>query len=413
MTQISLITIGSELLKGRIINTNASDIGRMLRPRGYTLARTVVIPDTREAIVRAVTEEMDQHDVVLMSGGLGPTEDDITKSTLADLFECEQVLHEPTLAHITDLFEKRGRKITDRNRQQAMVPTACEVIFNPKGTAPGMMFKKGNKRLFSMPGVPFEMKRMMDHEVIPRIQQAYPLGFYAHNIIRIYHIPESDAADRMRTIYADLPQEVDIAYLPRIDGIWLELSLQSNGNPTEAQERLDQATERVYELFKDKFYARGEKVLPAILGEALMEKGLTIAVAESLTGGELASSLVSVSGSSRYFKGSVTAYDPSIKTQVLNVPEEMIQTHTVVSEPVVKTMAEQVRLLMQADIGIATTGIAERDGDIMPRAWLGYADAHETLARHVSLFTDRNTNIRRCAQYAMQLCLKKVRTRIE
>ena len=229
MTKISLITIGSELLKGRIINTNASKIGSMLRPQGYKLSRTVVIPDTKDAIEKTLIQELEEHDMVLISGGLGSTEDDITKKTLADVMDTELIMHEPTFKYLKDRFEKRKRTFSSRIQQQAMLPESCTILPNPMGTAPGMLFEKGGSYVISLPGVPFEMSYLMEHAVIPFMKQKLPTGLFQHEILRLAHISESETADRIEHVRSTLPETVQIAYLPRKDGLWLELFVESPG----------------------------------------------------------------------------------------------------------------------------------------------------------------------------------------
>lgn len=418
MATFSLITIGSELLKGRIINTNAARIGTLLRDRGFALDRTVVIPDTREAIENAVREEMGHHDVVLMCGGLGPTKDDITKATLSEMFGYALVLHPPSLEHLKMIFRQRQRLLTPRNQHQAMVPSGCEVLPNPKGTAPGMWFEEQGKVLVSMPGVPFEMLTMMEAEVLPRIEDRLQKGFFAHRILRLMHIPESHVADRMAALEDNLDPVIDIAYLPRIDGIWLELSINQEGGRTgsithsQAEALLNEAAQMVAARFEDKRYAYGEQPLPQMVGDLLQAKGLTLAVAESLTGGLLAATLVTVSGASHYFRGGITAYASEVKTQLLDVPEAVITREGVVSEAVALAMASGVRKRLQADIGLSTTGLAESEGTHMPHAWIGYADAYGEMAVHAHLYTDRNINRERTAYYALHLCLKNLQARL-
>jgi len=410
MLKISLITIGTELLKGRIINTNAAKIGEMLRPHGFKLSRTVVIPDTAEAIRKAVLEEMSEHDVVLTSGGLGPTQDDMTKHVLADLFDSSLVLHAETLAHIAAIFSRRNRPLTERNRQQAMLPEKCEVIPNPRGTAPGMLFREAGKWMVSMPGVPFEMLYMTEHEIIPRLKAERQQGVFMHQILRLSHIPESHAADRMEPIESMLPEMVEIAYLPRIDGLWLEMYIdRMDVAQAAAQKALEEASVLIYEQFRDKYFAWGDQPLPAIVADELTSRSLTLAVAESITGGQIAASLVSISGASDFFKGSITAYATEIKEIILDVDPEIIQQHGVVSEAVASLMAIHVRSMMRADIGIATTGYAEPDDEIIPQVWIGYSDGLENKAEHVYLHGDRNVVIGRAVSYALQFCLRQVR----
>ncbi len=412
MLTISLITIGTELLKGRIINTNAAQIGEMLRPHGFKLSRTVVIPDTPQAIKQAVISEMDMHDVVLTSGGLGPTKDDMTKHILAEMFDTQLVLHKETLEHITAIFHHRNRPVTERNRQQALVPEQCEVIPNPKGTAPGMFFTRKSKWLFAMPGVPYELLYMMEKEVIPRFKKRKDQGVFMHKIIRLSHIPESHAADRMETVESELPPFVEIAYLPRIDGLWLELFIdQVNIDIDLAEKALEEASEKIYHLFEDKFYAWGDQSLPEILGNTLKKHQLTLAIAESITGGQIAASLVSISGASDFLLGSITAYAISVKEQILQIDPKIIQAEGVVSSAVAQLMAQQVRILMNADIGLATTGYAEQEEEILPQVWVGYAEEALTTCEHIYLHGTRNVVIGRGVSYALQHCLRQIRKR--
>ncbi|RMG27802.1 MAG: competence/damage-inducible protein A, partial [Bacteroidetes bacterium] len=286
MTRISFIAIGNELLKGRIVNTNAAEAALLLRQHGYDLNRMLVVGDEASAIAEAVTAELEQQQVVLLSGGLGPTRDDLTKKTLADLFGSRLQLHAPSLQHLKARFAQRKRMLTPRNQQQAYLPHNCEPIPNAKGTAPGMLFKKGKKMLFAMPGVPFELRYMLEHEVIPRIRQVYTPTFIEHRIVRLSHIPESHAADRMAEIEATFDPHLSLAYLPRNDGLWLELSVKvEKGRKDQMLTALNTATARIKAHFTDYVYAEGSDPLEVLVGRFLRQKSLTLAVAESLTGG--------------------------------------------------------------------------------------------------------------------------------
>ena len=406
MTKISLITIGSELLKGRIINTNASKIGTMLRPEGYKLSRTVVIPDEEEAIEKTLLQELEGHDVVLVSGGLGSTEDDITKKTLARTMDTELVMHAPTYGYLKDRFEKRNRPFSQRIQQQAMLPESCTVLPNPMGTAPGMLFEKNGSYVVSLPGVPFEMMYLMEQEVIPFMKQRFPIGLFQHEILRLAHISESETADRIATIRSTLPTDVQIAYLPRKDGLWLELFVESPQSRPDSSllQKLDRAVTILSELFSEKLYTLGDQPLSRLVHERFLAHSKTLAVAESITGGGITAELVQHSGASRFLKGGICAYDVSIKQRVLGVAPETISTHGVVSSEVAVEMAVQVRELFQTDIGLATTGWAETDGSISPEVWIGYADAHKTISIYSTLYGDRIASINRAIQYALRLC---------
>ncbi|MEZ4828382.1 MAG: CinA family nicotinamide mononucleotide deamidase-related protein [Bacteroidia bacterium] len=414
MTKVSMITIGTELLKGRIVNTNASDAGLLLRNNGYTLDRVIAIADTKEAIRDTILSELSASDIVLVSGGLGPTKDDITKHTLAEIFDSRLVEHKPTLDFLENRYASRQRTMTRLTRLQAMVPEVCEVVPNTQGTAPGMMFNQNGKLLFSMPGVPFEMLHMLEFGVIPLMKTYFPTKAFLHRTVRITGVPESVAAERMEAIEPEIPPHIEIAYLPRHDGLWLELFTHAAASDrSQAETELDKSARLVSDLFSHEVYALGEKPLPAEVADLFHAKDLTLAVAESLTGGAIAAQIVSVSGASKFFRGSVTAYATPVKIQVLTIPGDMIERHGVVSEAVAIAMAEGVRKLMGADVGIATTGFAEPDGENKPHAWLGYSDRFGVDAAHIEFIYKRNVNIERAAGDALKLCLKNVRTRFE
>lgn len=409
MTKISFIAIGNELLKGRVVNTNLAEVGKLLRGHGFELTRSLVIADTPESIEQAVRQELSTHEVVLVSGGLGPTRDDVTKHTLARIFGMKLVEHAESMAHLQARFAKRGIAVTDRNRQQAWVPQGCEVLPNAKGTAPGMLFRQQGHVLISMPGVPFELLHMVEHEVVPRLKAAFPPHYVAQRVLRLTQIPESHAADRMEGIEDTLPEGLSIAYLPRLDGLWLEISAHTSmAQRSWADEQLQAVTSAVQNTFGELVYAGGDASLEALIGSELQRQKRTLAIAESLTGGKVAAKIVSISGSSHYFRGSVTAYHPSIKGELLGVKESDMAAHSVVSAPVAAQMAEGVRRVLNADIGLATTGLAEPEGDRMPCAWLGYADGQQTRTEQVSFLNDRNVNIERATNYALIFCWKNI-----
>ena len=410
MSKISLITIGTELLKGRIVNTNASQIGAMLRPNGFNLARTVVIPDTADAIRETLTSERKSHQVVILSGGLGSTEDDITKRVLCEIMDTELVLHPPTLAYLQDRFAKRGRVFSKRNQQQALLPASCTVLPNPMGTAPGMLFHTENSVVISLPGVPFEMLYLMEHAVLPFLKENFDAGFFQQEILRLAQIPESEVADRILKISPTLPQEVDIAYLPRKDGIWLELFVgtENQSEQGELASKLTDAKERISELLKDKEYAQGDLPVSKLLMDLCLSKKLSVSVAESITGGGISAELVSHSGASAYFKGGICAYDTSIKTQVLGVQEKTIQQKGVVSMEVALEMAVRVREIFNSDIGLATTGYAEKNEHADAQVWIAYADQRNRYALRTTLYGDRGFSISRAIQSSLIFCLDQV-----
>ena len=337
--------------------------------------------------------------------------DDLTKETLAELFDSHLAMHEPTLRYLEERYASRGRTLSDRNRQQAMLPAVCEAIPNPKGTAPGMLFRKGKKILISMPGVPFEMLHMMEHAVIPLLKEEMAAEIFLHHTLRLRKVSESVAAIQVEATQAKMNEAIEIAYLPRNDGLWLELGIRCKPEAQgQAKAYLEEAVTLAAATFGPQVYAQGEVSVPEMLADALKEKTLTIAVAESMTGGLVAAKMVSVSGSSTYFEGSVTAYQIRQKIALLDMPASFFDTHDVVSAEVAEGMAAGVRKLFNTDIGLATTGLAEKEvaTDRIAQVWLGFAGEEGTSSRHVELYHDRNVNRERAANQALIFALEMI-----
>lgn len=394
MANVSLITIGEELLKGRITNTNAAEIGRMCREHGFTVDQTIVIGDRPQQIHDSIETAFKHSNIILMCGGLGPTEDDLTKQSLAQWYGAPLVMHEPSLERVKYIFRNRPEFLIQRNFNQALVPEGAEALANPLGTAPGLFFRKNGQMLFAMPGVPHEMRLMMKEQVLPRIKEAYPPQHVFHRIVRLADIGESGAAEKVAPLLKNWPKDIQLAYLPRMDGLWLELS---GAILPEKADQINALAEKWVQTFIATFpehaYAQGDMAIEALLGETLREKGFSLAVAESLTGGNVAATIVSVSGASDYFKGSLTAYATEVKIQILKVPAALVAEHSVVSSQVVEAMAQGVKELFQCDIGLATTGLAEPSDTEPAQAWLGHADETGSRSRHLSLRFKRSTNI--------------------
>jgi nicotinamide-nucleotide amidase len=408
--KICFLAIGNELLKGRIVNTNLTKAGEILRTNGYDLTRGLTIQDDKESILAALEKELAENDVIIMSGGLGPTTDDITKKTIAAYFGVGMKEDTTTVELLTQFFAQRNIPLSDRNRAQAMVPENCEVMLNLRGTAPGMYFSVGEKKLFSLPGVPFEMLYLLENKILPILKQSFPLKHYQNHIFRLWGIPESSLADRIAEIEDRFPPELDLSYLPRIDGIWLECTIRGNAEDKAAlSEKLAYWTGEIRAILADKCYTEGRQSLEQEVLTIFTERKLTLAIAESMTGGQIAGKLVTVSGASSYLKGGVTAYFTEIKEKVLNVPAEIIEKEGVVSAEVAMKMAEGVRTLLGADIGISTTGYADKSGeDILPHVWTGYADAHRSNSRRFDFFNTREINIERGVSAALVFLLNQL-----
>lgn len=407
--KICYLAVGSELLKGRITNTNLTQAGIRLRKNGFDLTRGVEIQDTRTAIWQALEAEIAENDVILMSGGLGPTADDITKKTIAEYFGVGMREDAATVQLLQGFFEKRGRVLTERNRLQASVPENCEVLLNKRGTAPGMLFRIGEKMLVSMPGVPFEMLYLLENEVIPRMQAAFSTDIYHNHILRLWGIPEASVADRITAIEDTLPHELDISYLPRLDGIWLELTLRGK-DAHHLQTEMQSAVHTLSTLLKDFVYAEGTETASQMIQNKCLAQNATLAVAESATGGNIAARLVANAGASQYFKGSVTAYFTEMKTQILGVSPQLIETHSVVSSEVAAAMAENVRKRMGTTYGLATTGyITPPQKEDAGYVWIGFASDAGTFTHKETMFNDREVNLARASEAALIFMLNRMR----
>lgn len=413
MTQIATLSIGTELLKGSTINTNASFIGQALRKAGYLMNETLVVHDVPAQMRKALDFLLARHDVVITTGGLGPTTDDLTKELLMEHFGGELVRHEPTWENIRAIFEKFGREVNPGNLNQAMVPTSAKVLLNPLGTAPGLHFERDGKHVFALPGVPFEMKNFINTEVVPFLIEHYSPGFQASDMIRSFGISESAAAEKMKVLAPELSSAVELAYLPSYDGLRVEMMVRGTKEDSATLlKELETAKTKISAAFKNYIYAYGDHRLEEVLGMALKEQGKTIATAESMTGGTVAKKIVSVSGASSYFLGSVVAYHTNVKTQVLGVPEETVAEKGVVSGETALAMAEGVRKLLNADYGIATTGNAEKnpsDPHFQKKGvWIGVSWEGGGFSEFYPLFHRRDTNIERGANAALAFAWKGI-----
>lgn len=378
-----IITIGDELLIGQVVDTNSAWMAERLNENGIELYQITSVHDDRAHIIAALDEAFGRADIVLTTGGLGPTKDDITKHVLCEYFGTHLIEDMRVRAHIRELYKERPDVLNRLTATQWLVPESAEILPNRVGSAPLMIFHKGEKLLASMPGVPYEMKIAMDEQILPYIQQSVSRNQQSvilHRTLQVTGIPESSLAILLEDYENDMPSDLHLAYLPK-DGI-IRLRLSSYGGMT--KEEMEAWFDRLKELTKDYLIADTEEPLEVIVGKLLKEKGATIATAESCTGGKLASLLNKHAGSSAFYWGSVVSYDNSVKEQVLNVPAEMIKTHGVVSEEVVCVMAESVRKLIGTDYGIATSGIAGPSGGSEEKpvgtVWMAWATPKGTYA---------------------------------
>ncbi|MBQ7818878.1 MAG: CinA family nicotinamide mononucleotide deamidase-related protein [Bacteroidales bacterium] len=359
--KVEIIVIGDELLIGQVTDTNSGYIARKLNLVGVEVLRTTAIRDRAEEIITAVEESLLRVDTVIVTGGLGPTNDDITKKTLCEIFGGEMIFSKATQESNDALFARLGKEMNSLTRSQAMVPDCCKVLPNPVGTAPGMLFKRDGKQLISLPGVPYEMQKLIDDQVVHIFENIGNTEKIFHSTRVVTGFTESKLAIYLSEFESSLPSSIKLAYLPKPNIIRLRLTARGN-NEESLYCDMYQATVRLDELLKDNIIAYDDLTLEEILIKLLQEKSYTISTAESCTGGGIASKITSVAGASTVFMGGVVAYDNTIKTNILGVEEESINVYGVVSKQVVEQMAKGVADKFMTDCAIATSGIAGPSG---------------------------------------------------
>lgn len=401
-----ILTIGDEILYGQIVDTNSQWMGVQLSDAGIQVVRKTTVGDVVEEILTAFAEAERRADIVLITGGLGPTNDDLTKPCLARYFDCEMAINDEALAEVTEFFVSRGKPLTDLNRLQASLPVCCEKITNRLGTAPGMWFEKNGKVFVSMPGVPHEMKAMMLELVLPKLRKAFETPAIHHTVIRTAGIGESMLAEKIAGWENSLPRHIRLAYLPGYGEVKLRLTAFGN-NPETMREEVSLLLTQLQPLAGDYIYGIGDDPLEVVVGKLLTGKRLTLSIAESCTGGYVSHLITSVAGSSRYFAGSIVAYANDVKIEGLGIQRETLEKHGAVSEAAIQEMAQQVRLKFNTDIGVATSGIAGPDGGTPDKpvgtVWIGYADGHQSVARKLQLSKDRLINIKISASAVLNL----------
>lgn len=404
-----IITIGDEILLGQILDTNSKFIASSLTNLGVEVIEMLSIPDKREEIYDTVEYAMQEADLILVTGGLGPTKDDITKKVLADYFGSRLVKNNEAMAWLEELLKDRGIAMNENNKNQAILPDNCRILRNFKGTASGMWFERGWKSLISLPGVPFEMEHLMEKYIIPDLKTKYPRLQLKYRMLKVYDIPESELALRLDTWENALPAGLKLAYLPSPGLVKLRITAKGDG-----VKLLDEYYESLKQTLDGLNYTEGEEnALEKLFGEILRKKKVTISTAESCTGGYIAHLITSVAGSSDYFKGGVVAYANEVKINVLGVNAADIEREGAVSETVVLQMAEGVKKLTGADYAVSTSGIAGPDGGTEDKpvgtVWIGVATPEKTFARKYNFSFTRERNIAKAASKALELVLTLVR----
>lgn len=408
----SIITIGDELLIGQTIDTNSAWMAQQLNAMGIWVHRRVAIGDVKEAIVKALDDESAVSPIILITGGLGPTADDITKPTLAQYFGGTLVRDEATFKQVMEFFESRGLPPLQRNMDQALVPDVCKVLHNKRGTAPGMWFEKDGKVFVSMPGVPYEMKGLMEDHVLPRLKEYFQTPVVVHQTLIIAGMGESFVAERLIDFEAQLPANIKLAYLPSLGTIKLRLTAHGKDKLSTAAS-LSMQFHQLKEILADIVVAEHDQPMAEVIGQLLAAKGKTVGTAESCTGGFIAHSITLVPGSSAWYRGSVISYANEIKTRILGVQPATLAAHGAVSEAVVKEMVRGALAHLQTDYVIAVSGIMGPDGGTPEKpvgtVWVGVGSATETVAAKFQLRYDRYLNIQMTAAYAMNELRKIIR----
>ena len=402
----TIITIGDEILIGQITDTNSVSIARHLNAAGIVVLAKNSVGDDAARITEAVERALRDSEVVVLTGGLGPTKDDITKKTLAALFGCGMVRDEAVAAHVERMLAARGIEYNELNRAQALVPAACTVLFNAHGTAPGMWFERDGRAVISLPGVPFEMEHLMQDEVMPRLRRRFSLRQIVHRTLVTSGLAESMLAERIAAWEEALPSYLRLAYLPNPGAVRLRLSAyEVEGGAAEREiERQFEALRRLIPRYVVGYETASVQEL---VHRMLTERGATLATAESCTGGAIAARFTAMAGASAYFRGGVVAYSNDLKREVLGVSATDLERFGAVSEPVARQMAEGVRRLAGSDYAVATTGIAGPSGgsDEKPvgTVWIAVAGPHGTVAACRQCGTDRGQIIDRAGAFALGL----------
>jgi nicotinamide-nucleotide amidase len=419
MTGASICTIGDEILIGQITDTNSAHISRALNSLGIRVSRMVSIGDDHNVIIESLKQELLENEIVITTGGLGPTKDDITKNALAELSESRSYkTDERQLEIIHRILSARGLDVLDINRAQADVPENCDVIPNRLGTAPVMVFRFPESRfghkatLYSLPGVPFEALGALE-DILNDIKEHNSLSDIYHRTVMTYGIAESALSKKIADWEDNLPEDMHLAYLPNaLTGVRLRLSIYG-GSKAEQESRIESELKGLKAILGDIIYSEKDDTLESAVGDLLKAYGKTLSTAESCTGGMISSLITSVAGSSEYFLGSVTSYANEVKENVLGVPAEIIAEHGAVSSECVAAMAEGVRRITSSDYSVATSGIAGPGGGSEEKpvgtVWIGVSSDNGTETFRLKFNSDRKRNIERFSSSALHILLNKIK----
>ena len=408
MIKATIITIGDEILIGQIVDTNSVSIAKHLNRAGITVAEKISIGDTAEQIEQTLRRALDSTQVVIITGGLGPTKDDITKYTLARFFDSDFRENSEVAQHVRKMLEARGIVYNELNHSQALVPEKCKVLFNSHGTAPGMWLEdKSGGIVISLPGVPFEMEHLMEDEVMPRLKAHFALHANIHRTMITAGLPESMLAERIAEWEDKLPSYIKLAYLPAPNVVRLRLSAYNIANEAEVQQEIENLFAELNDIIPQHIVGFEDATMQALVHDILCQRQLTLATAESCTGGAIASRFTAMTGASAYFNGGVIAYANEVKCNILGVNNSDIEQQGAVSETVARQMAEGARKALQSNYAIATTGIAGPTGGSAEKpvgtVWMAVATPTHTITSLRNCGTDRGQIINRAAAYVIEM----------
>lgn len=414
MIKATIITIGDEILIGQIVDTNSVSIAKHLNAAGITVHEKISIGDTAPQIEQTLAHALAQTEVVIITGGLGPTKDDITKFTLAKIFSSGMHEDKRVADHVRTMLERRGIEYNALNQSQAMVPDCCTVLFNAHGTAPGMWFEDAEDRVtVSLPGVPFEMEHLMEDEVMPRLKAHFALHANIHRTMITAGLPESMLAARIEQWEDALPENIKLAYLPAPNIVRLRLSAYDAEDGEAMRQQIDAEFEKLYKIIPEHIVGFENATMQELVHKILIERGLTLSTAESCTGGTIASRFTAMAGASAYFLGGVVAYANEAKRDILGVNYDNITHYGAVSEQVVRQMAEGARRITGADYAIATSGIAGPAGGSAEKpvgtVWMAVATPTQTIATLRNCGTDRGQIINRASAYAIEMLYNQLK----
>lgn len=411
--KVRVVTIGDEILFGQIVDSNSAFIAQKLNQIGLEIDEILSIHDRHDLIIETLSKLCPVSDVLILTGGLGPTKDDLTKKALSDFLKTELVLDQSVLKDLEERFKKGKLKMNGLNHDQALIPRVSEAIPNPLGTAPGIWTEHEGCVIINLPGVPFEMKNLIKTEIVPRLQKKFDLSFVIHHFLSVSNFPESELALKISDWEDNLPKNLSLAYLPERGRVKLRITAVGK-DKNEIEKTIETEIKKLIPLLGNHLDSAVNGAIEKVLGDKLRKSRLTISTAESCTGGMIAHLITAVPGSSEYYKGSVVSYATEVKENILDVPKELIEKHTVVSEEVAAAMANGVRKKLNTDLAVATTGVAGpakgEDGKEVGTVWIAVTDGNKTMTKtYFFPYLERDDFIIQVSRLALQKVIELVR----